>query len=72
MSNLVELKPCPFCGGEANFSLGFAGMSPVVSCVECNISITCHPIFNKYNGDYMKDKTFEKIKALWNRRSSEK
>lgn len=33
-----ELKPCPFCGGEA--ILEWEGDSYVISCKECNAEIT--------------------------------
>lgn len=36
-----ELKPCPFCGGEADHSFGEKGDGtpwPYVECVECGAS----------------------------------
>lgn len=33
---MIELKPCPFCGGEANYAQGSAGkLLPWVRCRDC-------------------------------------
>lgn len=30
-----ELKPCPFCGGEAKQDAGFADEGPYIVCPQC-------------------------------------
>jgi Lar family restriction alleviation protein len=69
MENKIELLPCPFCGSEAEFKTGFAGMNAVVRCTGCGIFIQCFPIFHEYSGDYMKEETFNKVADMWNRRT---
>lgn len=43
MSN--ELKPCPFCNGEASFSYGGIGQSRgiYVECIDCAASTEMYP-----------------------------
>lgn len=42
MSRKLKLKPCPFCGGKADFS-GSAG-AVLAGCSKCNIyTIYCYP-----------------------------
>lgn len=37
---MIKLKPCPFCGGEAEFErVGTARMSTIVSCTECGATL---------------------------------
>ncbi len=41
MTNAPELKPCPFCGGEADHSMGERGDGtpwPYIECVDCGAS----------------------------------
>lgn len=55
-----ELKPCPFCGGEAKVIEGYDSMVGVnVYYIEC---CNCRATF--YNGNSNKNKEIEK----WNRR----
>lgn len=52
-----ELKPCPFCGGEARaFTAGGADWASEVQCRECNASSECH-------------ETPEDAAEVWNRRA---
>jgi Lar family restriction alleviation protein len=57
---VIELKPCPFCGGEAEFErLGTRRQSCIVVCTECG----CHHESsdeNEHNG------------SSWNRRVGDK
>ena len=55
-----ELKPCPFCGGEASYEYSYDDYNH--DCIvchndECGASLTCWP----YEG--------EKVTAAWNRRA---
>lgn len=63
----MELKPCPFCGGEASLSEGRKNSMPhaYVECLECGASsdISEKPVL-KYNTDSV-DEVIEK----WNKRS---
>jgi hypothetical protein len=34
-----ELKPCPFCGGEATHKLGGLEIEETVFCLTCNIAL---------------------------------
>lgn len=37
-----ELKPCPFCGGDAEFErIGNSRRSTIVNCTECGASQEC-------------------------------
>jgi tRNA(Ile2) C34 agmatinyltransferase TiaS len=52
----TELKPCPFCGGEANF----IGETATIKCKQCGGAfIVTNPLIN----------SLEAAQA-WNRRSS--
>ena len=43
----IELKPCPFCGGEAEIErYGTPRVSTIVSCMNCGVSKECGEEFN--------------------------
>ena len=52
---LTELKPCPFCGGEAEFRDG-SSTTPYIRCKECG-------------GRTMSSYDSAKLIAVWNRRA---
>ena len=53
--NDKNLKPCPFCGGQAVF-VPLSTCSGYIACVDCNIAIK--------NGETWD----EKAAKMWNRR----
>lgn len=58
MDKQIELKPCPFCGGEAE--LQSEPWSAVI-CANCRAMSHCFPHSGKYSSD-------EKAIEAWNRR----
>lgn len=57
MSNMIDLKPCPFCGGRAN--LEDLGWPHHVYCTECGAKVT--------SCKFEKEGELEAIEK-WNRR----
>lgn len=58
MNDAIDLKPCPFCGGEARIIQGVTrrfGKSFNVQCSECGLAGMAHP-------------SSEDAAAAWNRR----
>lgn len=40
-----NLKPCPFCGGDADFKrVGTAKMSCIVSCIDCGCTLEANEV----------------------------
>ena len=37
---MIELKPCPFCGGEANYDGASGGELDAAGCPRCNVYST--------------------------------
>lgn len=58
---MAELKPCPFCGGEAKVTVG--NFWAWVKCTECQ---TATKPFEIENGN--KEKAMQEAVELWNRR----
>jgi len=45
-----ELKPCPFCGGEAKIERkGTRGQSMIISCVDCGCTLESGDVFGLTN-----------------------
>jgi Lar family restriction alleviation protein len=57
---MAELKPCPFCGGEAK--LDHVTHSSIVYCTECRASAKLIDFSPEYASD-------EKVIEAWNRRA---
>lgn len=61
-----ELKPCPFCGGEAKIIVGKKGVYSVISCT------THYCGFMRYsfnNGD-TDEHAAQRLTNAWNRRAT--
>lgn len=54
-----ELKPCPFCGGEAILFTTLTGQKHFVECPECGAG---------FDQDYLWSDTKEQAKSKWNTR----
>ena len=79
-----ELKPCPFCGGEAVFvtrSIGHGGGCAIfdfqISCTSCEVKVPeSYGCIEFYLDEYGEIKALKdgRPKALeaWNRRASDK
>ncbi len=66
----TELKPCPFCGGEA-FCISFV-TAEVVRCMRCGATITEEKIIlleNEKNNYATSDSKRDMVRIKWNRRS---
>ena len=62
---MSELKPCPFCGGEAKIFTFYKGGL----CVKCmNCYNQTHVWIDECIADAQKKSAFEKAVAAWNRR----
>lgn len=73
---MSELKPCPFCGGEATYSTGslYHKWTVSVRCRECGARTVAEPFGNngtlayeQISGDG-KEAAREKVAERWNRR----
>ena len=63
----IELKPCPFCGGEARLEYVLTGYRKYY--VYCsNFDCGVRTKFVEVSGDYAAK---EKAATIWNRRESE-
>ena len=67
MTSEIELKPCPFCGSEAEFSSGYYNdlMSARVECTEC--IATTYADSDTYD-DHTLDELENMVIEAWNRR----
>ena len=57
-----KLKPCPFCGGEAELVIygEFSGLSPDLFCTKCPARMRCREDDTE---------SIEKLIKAWNRRA---
>lgn len=77
MSDSVELKPCPFCGGEAEIErYGTPRQSTIVCCTDCGCTIEGPEEFahgrqwNTRATDPLLDEMAEALKAMLARESA--
>ena len=61
---MIELKPCPFCGGEARL---FVDDGVRVLCNKCHASSEI-----LVDSEYYKTSAVEKVIEAWNRRTEVK
>lgn len=78
IENNVELKPCPFCGGEGKVidTHVYLDKAIRIGCDECSCTtarvLIDHPQYNGLELDektrYTREEAIEKAAELWNRR----
>lgn len=69
---MIKLKPCPYCGGEAEFErVGTARVSTIVSCTECGATLESGEVgeiagasWNIREADNQLAKANERVKEL--------
>ena len=76
-----DLKPCPFCGGEAEVRDGHIYLidTKIVSCKKCHVRTNPvsidHPSFNANGLDestrYTPEQATRKACEMWNRRAND-
>lgn len=64
---MSELKPCPFCGGEATIGVSITTVRARAMCTKCNVTMT--KCFKKHRR--IKEILEELITEEWNRRASD-
>lgn len=77
----MKLKPCPFCGGEAELKDGhiYMDVTKIVSCKKCHVRtnpvLVDHPGFNANGLDestrYTPEQAEQKACDLWNMRADD-
>lgn len=63
---MIELKPCPFCGGENVKIFSFYDGGICVKCLDCRCQTEgeCDCTIS----DAMNQSAYEKVVSAWNRR----
>lgn len=70
---MMELKPCPFCGGEAKLKKGFPWQQDkkqavaLVQCTKCG----CRTPVNRQCAYQARADVYEYVIKTWNRREGE-
>lgn len=65
--NEIELKPCPFCGGEAKIIVVKKGFESIITCTTYYCGFMRHS-FN--NGDTDENAAL-RLTTAWNRRATD-
>lgn len=80
----MELKPCPFCGGEANWRWNDSskyGIFAYVMCDDCHAQTKIVSVGKKYyempkgfdkTDEFWESKPFQTATSLWNQRRRKK
>jgi len=64
VSNMEELKKCPFCGGEAKMKVNESTLNTLITCQSCNVTMK-----NNFKGHKRIKKLLEELAIeVWNRR----
>lgn len=66
---MTELKPCPFCGGEAYVAYNDSDCTWIVRCFHCRAEVAEHMCFD-YGENSMKA-TREYVVDKWNQREGD-
>ena len=65
-----ELKPCPFCGGEAQSISTTYGNGDAVECKRCHATSADFMYGGDINGEYT-SKYYQAAREAWNTRANE-
>lgn len=76
--NEIELKPCPFCGGDGYITLvsktagAYLGATFEVGCRKCKFSFKEESIWNIVNGQIVTTQNgYNACVRRWNRRATD-
>ncbi len=64
----IELKPCPFCGGKAQFMYNIDCEPDGILCRKCQYVMRFLRIHHKPKDTF--GETMEKMAEVWNRRTN--
>ena len=66
-----DLKPCPFCGGEASVVRSYPQTLFSDEGATCHFKVTCHTMGCLGSAINLWDYTKERARAAWNRRAND-
>ena len=64
---MTELKPCPFCGGDARIIVLKKGFKSIIVCTTPECGFTRH----SYNNGDTDENSAKRLIAAWNRRTND-
>lgn len=67
-TDMIELKPCPFCGGEAEYNYNMELIPDGIRCMKCKY-ILRYLGMPKATGATPFEKIMEPMAERWNRRT---
>ena len=62
---MSELKPCPFCGGEARITVLFKGCVSIITCTTHYCGFNRH----SFNNGETDEEVAVRLATAWNRRT---